>query len=114
MMTMVRIAVIGLFIGFSITPLRAEVATGKPSGNRPQSILTLQEVLTKVEKGHPLLQGSQTQKMVAAGKLLKALGAFEPNLVNDWELERLVKDGKTTSVGFNDTFVEMRHPWGIK
>ena len=60
------------------------------------------------------MQGSQTQKTVAAGKLLKALGQFEPNFVNDWELERLVKDGDTKNVGFNDTFVEMRHPWGFK
>lgn len=114
MSTMLRIVVIGVLIGFSITPLWAEDATHEASGKRSPSILTLQEVLTKVEQGHPLLQGSQTQKMVAAGKVLKALGAFEPNLVNDWELERLVKDGKTVSVGFNDTFVEMRHPWGIK
>ena len=114
MMTLVRIAVAGLFIGWSFAPLWAEEPTGPPSGQPSPSILTLQDVLTRVEQGHPLLQGSQTQKMVAAGKVLKALGAFEPNLVNDWELERLVKDGKTTSVGFNDTFVEMRHPWGIK
>jgi outer membrane protein TolC len=114
MLPMVRIAIISLLIGFSFTPLWAEEATPESSKARPVSILTLHDVLAKVEQGHPLLQGSQTQKMVAAGKVLKALGAFEPNLVNDWELERLVKDGKTVSVGFNDTFVEMRHPWGIK
>lgn len=114
MVIMVRTAIVGLLIVLSIVPLWAEEGTRDPSGNPPQSVLTLQDVLAKVEQGHPLLQGSQTQKIVAAGKLLKALGAFEPNLVNDWELERLVKDGKTVSVGFNDTFIEMRHPWGIK
>ncbi|MGP0591625.1 hypothetical protein ACTRXD_03675 [Nitrospira sp. T9] len=41
------------------------------------------------------------------------MGAFEPTLVNDWELERLVKDGQTKSVGFNDTLIQARHPWGI-
>ena len=114
MLTIVRIIIIGLLIGLSVTPVQAENPTRELSGKQPLSVLTLQEVLTKVEQGHPLLQSSQTQKTVAAGKVLKALGAFEPNLVNDWELERLVKDGKTVSVGFNDTFVEMRHPWGIK
>ncbi len=80
---------------------------GKPT-------LTLKLVLMRVEEHHPLLRGTQTERQVASGKLLTALGQFEPSLVNDWELERLVKDGETTSVGFNDTFIEMRHPWGFK
>jgi len=78
------------------------------------SILTLQSVLTRVEEGHPLLKGSQTEKMVASGKILKALGEFEPTIVNDWELERLAKQGSTESAGFNDTFVEMRHKSGVR
>ncbi len=113
-MRVFQIAAIILLMGFSFTPLGAEVDKSGPLEDTPQSVLALHDVLRRVEQGHPLLQGSQTQKMVAAGKVLKALGAFEPTLVNDWELERLVKDGSTKSVGFNDTFVEMRHPWGIK
>ena len=113
-MNSVRVIAIVWIMGFSVSPSWAEEPSQEFSGVTPNSILTLQEVLIQVEQGHPLLQGSQTQKMVASGKLLKALGAFEPTLVNDWELERLVKDGKTTSVGFNDTFVEMSHPWGVK
>jgi outer membrane protein TolC len=109
-----QIAATLLLTGFSFTPLWAEVDKPGSLEDTPQSVLALHDVLRRVEQGHPLLQGSQTQKMVAAGKVLKALGAFEPTLVNDWELERLVKDGSTKSVGFNDTFVEMRHPWGIK
>ena len=54
---------------------------------RSPSILTLQSVLTRVEEVRPLLKGSQTEKMVANGKLLKALGVFEPTIVNEWELE---------------------------
>jgi outer membrane protein TolC len=76
--------------------------------------LSLDRVLSLVEAENPLLHGSRTEKLEAQGKLLKALGAFEPVLVNDWELERLVKDGQTKSVGFNDTFVNLRHPWGIQ
>ncbi len=96
------------------TSLWARESTPTTAENASPSMLTLQAVLTRVEEDHPLLRGSQTQKLVASGKLLKALGKFEPKLVNDWELERLVKDGKTTNVGFNDTFVEMQHPSGIK
>ena len=109
-MNALRITVVGLLIGFTATPLWANTVGETSPEETPTSILTLQDVLARVEQAHPLLQGSQTQKIVAAGKLLKAMGAFEPNFVNDWELERLVKDGSTKSVGFNDTFVEMRHP----
>jgi len=113
-MRVFQIAATIILISFSFTPLCAEVDKLQSSEDMPKSVLTLHDVLTRVEQEHPLLQGSQTQKMVAAGKVLKALGKFEPTLVNDWELERLIKDGSTKSVGFNDTFVEMLHPWGIK
>ena len=109
-----KIAIMGIIMSFVASPLWAENISDKQSDKPVADLLTLQEVLTRVEKSHPLLRGSQTQRMVARGKLLSALGKFEPKLVNDWELERLVKDGKTISVGFNDTFVEMRHPWGVE
>lgn len=85
-----------------------------PSSRDSSKVLTLGSVLTQLEAGHPLLMKSMAGKVLASGKLLKALGQFEPKLVNDWELERLVKDGATKNVGFNDTFIELRHPWGIK
>ncbi|GJL63190.1 MAG: multidrug transporter [Nitrospirales bacterium] len=103
-----------LLIAYSVVPLWAQDIAPPSTEDNSNPILTLQSVLTRVEQNHPLLRGSQTERIVASGKLLTALGKFEPNLVNDWELERLVKDGKTTSVGFNDTLVEMRHPWGIQ
>lgn len=88
--------------------------TAAPSPESSHSTLTLESVFSKLESGHPLLMKSMAGKVLASGKLLKALGKFEPKLVNDWELERLVKDGSTKNVGFNDTFIELRHPWGIK
>lgn len=78
------------------------------------SILTLQSVLKRVEENHPLLKGSQTEKMVASGKLLEALGEFEPTIVNDWELERLAKQSSNETAGFNDTFAQMRHKSGVR
>ncbi len=91
---------------FALEPLTSRHSVIQP--------LRLDTVLALVETQHPLLHGSRTEKLKAQGTLLKALGAFEPVLVNDWELERLVKDGKTKSVGFNDTFVQIRHPWGLR
>ena len=113
-MKSLRIAVVVWLMGCYVIPAGAEAPATPPSQETPRSVLTLKEVLTRVEQGHPLLQGSQTQKIVASGKLLKALGTFEPKLVNDWELERLAGSTGTTSVGFNDTFLEFRHPWGVQ
>ena len=113
-MKSLRIAVVIWLMGFHVLPVGAEETATPSSQEPPRSVLTLNKVLAQVEQGHPLLQGTQTQKIVASGKLLKALGAFEPKLVNDWELERLAGNTDTTSVGFNDTFVEFRHPWGVQ
>lgn len=77
--------------------------------------LMLETVLNLVEAENPLLHGSRTEKVEAKGKILKALGAFEPVLVNDLELERLITEaGATVTAGFNDTFLRLRHPWGIQ
>lgn len=92
----------------------AAAAEGGKTKALPPIPLTLEEVLAWVDRSHPLLKGSGTEKIVARGRLLRALGAFEPTLVNDYELERLVKSGQTTSVGFNDSFLDVRHPSGLR
>jgi len=92
------------------TPAKAKALPAIP--------LSLEEVLARVDATHPLLQGAGTEKIVARGRLLRALGAFEPALVNDTELERFISSSKpeqgTQSVGFNDTVLEARHPWGLR
>ncbi len=108
-----RTALLVFMIALAI-PLRAESVTKPFEKETPTSLLTLQSVFERLEKQHPLLKRSQANMMLARGRVLKALGKFDPKLVNDWELERLVKDGSTKSVGFNDTFVELRHPSGVK
>lgn len=101
--------------GIFVFPLSAARAFESPtSPHLGTQLLHLETVLSLVEAHHPLLHGSRTEKLEAQGKLLKALGAFEPTLVNDWELERLAKDGQTKSVGFNDTLVQLRHPLGVR
>ncbi len=92
-----------------------EPPTAKPL---PPIPLSLDELHAWIDRTHPLLKGAGTEKAMARGKMLKALGAFEPTLINDMELERFISStnpGKgTQTVGFNDTLIEARHPWGFR
>lgn len=122
--------IVAFLLGLSDTAWSASPETGKPlpapltapSGTQktglPPIPLSLDEVLSWVDRTHPLLQGAGTDKVVARGRLLKALGAFEPSLVNDMEIERFISSTNpakgTQSVGFNDTFLDMRSPTGIR
>ena len=88
----------------------------KPKAALPPIPLSLNEVHAWIDRSHPLLKGAGSEKTSARGKMLKALGAFEPILVNDTEIERFIEKGttKTQSVGFNDTLIEARTPWGFR
>ena len=109
----VWVAMASIFVELPMERIYASDRPFNRVAQKPTSTLSLDKVFNLVEEGHPLLNGSRTEKLKARGRLLKALGAFEPAFVNDWELERRVSDGKTESVGFNDTLLEVRHPWGI-
>ena len=119
MRRIVLFAVFTLWLSHSLVLLPAGAAADdqklKPL---PPIPLSLNEVLAWVDRSHPLLQGAGTEKISARGKLLKALGAFEPSLVNDMELERFISQLNpqkgTQTVGFNDTFLDVRHPSGIR
>ena len=84
----------------------------------PQIPLSLDELHAWIDRSHPLLKGAGTEKAMARGKMLKALGAFEPTLINDTEVERFISSSNpskgTQTVGFNDTLIEARHPWGFR
>src|SRR5262245_21411295 len=84
----------------------------------PSIALSLEEIQAWIDRTHPLLKGAGTEKIMARGKMLKALGAFEPTVVNDTELERFISSTDpskgTQTVGFNDTLIEARHPWGFR
>lgn len=90
-------------------------STAKPL---PAIPLSLDELHAWIDRSHPLLKGAGTEKAMARGKMLKALGAFEPVLVNDTEVERFISRSQpqlgTQTVGFNDTVLEARHPSGIR
>lgn len=105
-------------IGIMTFVPRLQAAEPPPARPLPAIPLSQDEVFAWVDRSHPLLKGAGAEKTVARGKLLTALGAFEPTLVNDMELERFISSTKpqlgTQTVGFNDTFIDMRHPSGIK
>jgi outer membrane protein TolC len=109
-----------ILAAFVISLAGGTVEAISAEGNRgtalPPIPLTLNEVLAWIDRSHPLLQGTGTEKVVARGKFLKALGAFEPVLVNDAEVERFVPRGSTDTRtgGFNDTFIELRDPSGVR
>ena len=81
--------------------------------------LTISEVLARIELTHPLLRATGVERMQARAKILKALGAWEPTFKNKTEADRyqswnfLAFINETTG-GFNDTTLEMGHPWGFR
>jgi outer membrane protein TolC len=84
--------------------------------------LTIEEVFARIELTHPLLQATGAERMKARAKVLKALGAWEPTLKNITEIERYETWNLTTSPflpkihtgGFNDTKIQVGHPWGFQ
>ncbi|MDR4465339.1 MAG: TolC family protein [Nitrospira sp.] len=98
--------------------------------------LTIDEVLARIELTHPLLQAAGAERAKARAKILKALSAWEPTFHNNTEAERYETWNLTTApapnlfcfpaeacdplqpqrltAGFNDTKLEVGHPWGFK
>jgi outer membrane protein TolC len=107
---------LALCLGLPCDPALAAEAPNKKE--LPPIPLSIDEIHAWIDRSHPLLKGAGTEKVTARGKMLKALGAFEPNIVNDTELERFISSSApekgTQTGGFNDTLVEARHPWGFK
>ncbi len=89
-----------------------------PAKSLPPIPFSLDELHTRIDRAHPLLRGAGAEKTIARGQMLKALGAFDPILVNDMELERFISSTDpskgTQTVGFNDTLVEALHPLGFR
>lgn len=84
----------------------------------PPIPFSVEELHSRIDRTHPLLRGAGAEKTIARGKMLKALGAFEPTLVNDTALERFIPRNDpasgTQTVGYNDTLVEALHPSGFR
>ncbi len=81
--------------------------------------LTISEVLARIELTHPLLRATGLERMEARAKILKALGAWEPLFKNTTQVNRIqiwnfLYPNNMTTGGFNDTKLELGHPWGFR
>jgi len=109
---------IGLLLCIGVLPGLATAADPSKSRDLPPIPLSVDEIHAWIDRAHPLLKGAGTEKVMARGKMLKALGAFEPTLINDTEIERFIPSSNPAagaqSKGFNDTLIEARHPSGFR
>ncbi len=105
-----------LVLSVASVPFNTAAAEGDAAKGLPAIPLSVDEIHAWIDRSHPLLKGAGTEKVMARGRMLKALGAFEPVLINDTEIERFVSKDKfgTQSVGFNDTLIEARNPMGFR
>ncbi|MBH0191891.1 MAG: TolC family protein [Nitrospira sp.] len=83
--------------------------------------LTISEVLARIELTHPLLRAMGAERQKARAKILKALGAWEPQVKNYTQVERYTTWNLTTSfdipsqhtTGYADSTLQVGHPWGF-
>jgi outer membrane protein TolC len=83
--------------------------------------LTIGEVLARIELTHPLLQAMGAERTKARAKILKALGAWEPQIKNYTQTERFTTWNLTTAfdipsqhtIGYADSTIQVGHPWGF-
>lgn len=83
--------------------------------------LGIGEVLARIELTHPLLQAMGAERTKARAKLLKALGAWEPQIKNYTQVERYTTWNLTTAfdipsqhtTGYADSTIQVGHPWGF-
>jgi len=83
--------------------------------------LTIGEVLARIELTHPLLRAEGAERAKARAKILKALGAWEPQVKSYTQIERYSTWNITTAhdipsqhlTGYNDSTLEIGHPWGF-
>jgi outer membrane protein TolC len=94
----------------------SSVITLQPNRTEP---LTITEVLARIELTHPLLRATGVERAEARAKILKALGAWEPLLNNRTEIARYQTWNFLSTIdentgGYNDTKLEVGHPWGFR
>lgn len=112
---------VALLVWLPVTVL-AQAPTGMapPSPTPARTApLTIEEVLAKIELTHPLLRATGLERAQARAKVLKALAAWEPKILNDLEYDRYqtynltnVVGTNTLGAGYNDTKLKVGHPWG--
>ena len=84
--------------------------------------LTIEEVLARIELTHPLLRATGLERTNARAKILKSLGAWEPKLRNEVEVDRFQTYNltnvsgvpNTLTGGYSDTMLKIGHPYGLE
>ena len=114
----ILLASLGWLVLLPVMTSAGQAGEVSPAKSLPLISFSLDELHARIDRTHPLLRGAGAEKTIARGQMLKALGAFEPALVNDLELERFISSTDpskgTQTVGFNDTLVEALHPLGFR
>ena len=112
---------VALLVWLPVTVLAEAPTVMAPSSPTPARTapLTIEEVLAKIELTHPLLRATGLERAQARAKVMKALAAWEPKLLNDLEYDRYqtynltnVVGTNTLGAGYNDTKLKVGHPWG--
>ncbi len=84
--------------------------------------LTIEEVFARIEMSHPLLRATGLERAQARAKILKSLGAWEPKLRNEVEVDRFQTYNLTNASGvpntltggYSDTMLKIGHPYGLE
>ncbi|MCP9468726.1 MAG: TolC family protein [Nitrospira sp.] len=96
--------------------------TGSPEQTSMRTApLTIEEVLARIELTHPLIRATGLERAQARAKVLKALGAWEPKLKNEvevdryqtWNLTNVQGVPNTLVAAYNDTMLKVGHPYGF-
>ena len=117
------ILLVALLVSLPVAVL-AEVPTDMGPSSPTQArtaALTIEEVLARIELTHPLLRATGLERAQARARILKALGAWEPKLKNDVEVDRFQTYNLTNATGvpntltggYSDTVLKIGHPYGI-
>ena len=121
--SLILLLLISLMIVPAVVAAEPHAAASAPSAESIRTApLTIEEVLARIELTHPLLRATGLERAQARAKVLKALGAWEPRLRNEVEMDRYVTYNLTNvsgipnvlTSGYSDTMLKVAHPYGIE
>ncbi|MGE0471198.1 MAG: TolC family protein [Nitrospira sp.] len=120
---MILLLLISLMMVPATVAAEPHAVASAPSGESIRTApLTIEEVLARIELTHPLLRATGLERTQARAKVLKALGAWEPRVRNEVEMDRYVTYNLTNvsgipnvlTSGYSDTMLKIAHPYGIE
>jgi outer membrane protein TolC len=121
--SLILLLLISLMIVPATVAAEPDASASAPSAESLRTApLTIEEVFARIELTHPLLRATGLERSQARAKVLKALGAWEPKVRNEVEMDRYVTYNLTNvsgipnnfTSGYSDTMLKVAHPWGIE